>query len=796
MIVQINENNSEKYRKLFTEAYKFLEDLNNGTVISGKGRFSNLAEYYGHIADLFNEQKYEYIMVPLDEDPFVIDLNKRTIAVPASFSKCASVQTDTLAETIVFVADRYFDFMDLANVQIYVQWTTPTGFKGATRVEMRDLDSEPGKIKFAWPLNAAVTEVPGPVKFAVRFFRVDPNTSELVYSLNTLEAEIVIKNALQPEGPSAVEKPIDDNLFAKAILNSNYSATGVNPPVQPIYAAPGSDISIKDAENKIILIPSVTEEIGYMKMNSMTQEKFDAGDYWTFDGTNYNKADTFDENKTYFIQIQKGIKYVGLNNNTLTLYAQAIAMDDGEITYKWFYRAQDGEYSDKAYDCEDIGFGRVNHWTMINVGKDPANENHDIYYKLDTNAPYGYSEYVGTFPATEDVFERYTSLTIPADSESSPVAVTGLYYASAWNTKDASGYTRIDNLTKDRFDAGVFYIKTENGSYEDADDFDANTIYYAKVENYISVDDLDEETFNKGEFYIMNGNKYVRAYEYNNDADYYKRGRGLLTTNFPTDTTTCLLPGPREIIISDNLENAKIFDESKQITLTVGVKEDNYDPEITYSWKKSTTSADDVFTSGTTVSSGTGITSSYLIAESDNNDGDGWYGVNITSKLNRKEETISSNVVKVTHDPVPPQVVYLGEQANKIFGTLDATHKSVTFQVDVDQTVLNTVNNPLKCEKINYIWQMRPADLAWQPLSGQEKGVTIEDNKITITSDFATPYASFRCLTVNVLNGKTAVFDHSSDLAQTDGEKLGIYTPSVPHIFANNKSFEFILSNQ
>ena len=120
MIVQINENNSEKYRKLFTEAYKFLEDLNNGTVISGKGRFSNLAEYYGHIADLFNEQKYEYIMVPLDEDPFVIDLNKRTIAVPASFSKCASVQTDTLAETIVFVADRYFDFMDLANVQIYV----------------------------------------------------------------------------------------------------------------------------------------------------------------------------------------------------------------------------------------------------------------------------------------------------------------------------------------------------------------------------------------------------------------------------------------------------------------------------------------------------------------------------------------------------------------------------------------------------------------------------------------------------------------------------------------------------
>ena len=754
MIVQINENNSEKYRKLFTEAYKFLENLDNGSVISGKGRFSNLAEYYGHIADLFNEQKYEYIMVPLDEDPFVIDLNKRTITVPASFSKCASVQTDTLAETIIFVADRYFDFMDLANVQIYVQWTTPDGFKGATRVEMRDLDSEPGKIKFAWPLNSAVTEVPGPVKFAVRFFRVDPNTSELVYSLNTLEAEIIIKNALQPEGPSSVEKPIDDNLFTKAILNSNYSATGVNPPIEPIYAAPGSDISIQDEEGKIILIPSVTEEVGYMKMSSMTKEKFDVGDYWTFDGTNYNKADTFNENEVYFIQIQKGIKYVGLNNNTLTLYAQAIAMDNGEITYKWFYRAQDGEYSDKAYNCEDIHFGQVNHWEMINVGKNPENIDHDIYYEVNAAAPNGYSEYVGNFPANVDVFERYTSLTIPADSESNPVAVTGLYYASAWNTIDASGYTKVDNLTEAQFNAtGAVYYVYENKEYKIANEFNSNKTYYAYIKD-------------------------------------------TLTTNFPVDTTTCLLPGPREIVISKNLEASKIFDENKQITLSVEVEEDNYDPEITYNWKRSTSSADDVFTSATTI----GTTSSILIngedVADDDNDGDGWYGVNITSKLNRKEETVSSNVVKITHDPIPPQVVYLGDQANKIFGTLNAINKSVTFQVDVDQTVLNTISAPLKCENIEYIWQMRPADLAWQTLSGQEKGVTIDNNKITITSDFATPYASFRCLTVNVLNGKKAVFDHSSDLSQTDGEKLGIYTPAVPHIFADSKSFEFILSNQ
>jgi hypothetical protein len=197
MIVQMKDSNSEKYTNLFRDAYQFLESLDKGYVATGKERFSSLAEYYGHIADLFDEQKYEYVMVPLDEEPFVIDLNTRTITVPKSFSKCAGVQTDMLAETIVFVADRYFDYMDLSNTEIYVQWTTHSGVKGATRVEMRDLVSEKGKIKFAWPLNDEITATPGPVKFAVRFFRITNDASkELVYSLNTLEAEIMIKAAL------------------------------------------------------------------------------------------------------------------------------------------------------------------------------------------------------------------------------------------------------------------------------------------------------------------------------------------------------------------------------------------------------------------------------------------------------------------------------------------------------------------------------------------------------------------------------------------------------------------------
>jgi hypothetical protein len=155
MIVSMNKN-PDKYSNLFIEAKDFLGLSDN---------INSLAEYYGHMADFFGKQGYRFVMLPLDEDPFTIDLNNRTIIVPASFNKCASIQNDQLAETIVFVTDRYFDYMDLANTQIYVQWTIPAdpknnrnqAIEGATFVEMRDLESEPGKLRFAWPLNKEIT---------------------------------------------------------------------------------------------------------------------------------------------------------------------------------------------------------------------------------------------------------------------------------------------------------------------------------------------------------------------------------------------------------------------------------------------------------------------------------------------------------------------------------------------------------------------------------------------------------------------------------------------------------------
>ena len=394
MIVSINKNNSDSYVNLFADAYRFLKDFDEreGTNYlddTSKDSFSSLAEYYSHMADLFDAHGYQYIMVPLDEEPFTIDLNTRSITVPKSFTACASVQTDLLAETIVFVTDRYFDYMDLSNTDIYVQWVTPDGTKGATKVEMIDLDSEANKIKFAWPLHNIITKNPGEVNFSIRFFRL--HEGETVYSLNTLNNKITIKPALQPEGPSIIETPVFDNAFKKAVVNSYYSESGIPQPNPPSFADPGANTTINPT----------------------------------------GRADLIEADNN----IIDNVKIIGLKDNTVTLYAQAIVTDVGEISYEWYYKPEGSEI---AYPCANFPKGEnfVTLGTTQDVYIEVTNEDntfvqekvpHERYYEMvDENA---YRLYTGEFPAEVPLYTRYTSYTV-ADGDTD---IAGTYHVRAYN---------------------------------------------------------------------------------------------------------------------------------------------------------------------------------------------------------------------------------------------------------------------------------------------------------------------------------------------------------------------------
>ncbi len=375
----------DNYTTLFIQAYDFLKANGKISADDNRDQLSTINEYYAYMKDFFDLGAYKFIMLPLEEEPFKIDLNTRQVIIPNSFSRCASIQNDQLAETIIFTVDRYFDYMDLSNTVIYIQWTNPNGLERATLVEMVDLESERenNKIRFAWPLHDGVTSTPGIVKFSVRFVRVDDD-NKMLYSLNTLESQIIIKPALQPNLDfQAIESPVSQNLFSQAIVNSQHVIEGIAPPQQPNFGAPGMNLKY-----------GITNSSGEVTFYDL--EDFEAN-----------------------------VKTINLVDNTLTFYVQAIAPDTGLVQYKWYYQPdKNAEAIELTPDSQDGIYLPVDN--QIQVSGERYFEN------IGTDSIPSYEPYDGTFPATVPLFEKYSAYTIPDNDDT----ITGYYHAKVWNRID------------------------------------------------------------------------------------------------------------------------------------------------------------------------------------------------------------------------------------------------------------------------------------------------------------------------------------------------------------------------
>jgi hypothetical protein len=302
MIVPVN---SDSYHNLFLDAEKFL-GLDEGTINDLNAYYGYMREFYVRAAE--RPEGYRFIMMPLDEEPFRIELNSRDITVPATFTKIGGVQADQMAELVIFETARYFDYMDLANTTIFVQWQLPNGDTGATHIDIKDLESVPGKIRFAWPLHNVITQHSGTVKFSVRFYLIDEEIDEegkvqkrMAYSLNTVDKSFMIKPALNPAAEIQTENL--SGLFEKSIINSSYVGNGRIPPLDPLFEKPGLDLTIVDKENCFV-------------------RKTDA--------------------KETGIELQ----IAKLHDNKLILKAQAVNRDSGNIVYDWRFARDDDKLED------------------------------------------------------------------------------------------------------------------------------------------------------------------------------------------------------------------------------------------------------------------------------------------------------------------------------------------------------------------------------------------------------------------------------------------------------------------
>lgn len=239
--------NSENYAQswFLTQAYEALKENNALVGDLSLDDFKNLKNYFAYMGNLMDINP-RFALIPTDEQPCVINANDRTIKLPKEFATCAGVVGDTMCEIVTFTIDRYFDYVDLATTLICVQWITPDKKEGISKIGLIDTDTEPGKIRFGWPLTHEVTQVAGNVEFQVRFYSRNTNDTEhkydYFYVLGTLPTKLPIKPGIVITDPLAVEEDAS-NVFAKFVLNSMNPSFAT--PDTPTFGNNGVDLSDK-----------------------------------------------------------------------------------------------------------------------------------------------------------------------------------------------------------------------------------------------------------------------------------------------------------------------------------------------------------------------------------------------------------------------------------------------------------------------------------------------------------------------------------------------------------------------
>ena len=388
MITMLNHDshNWDKYNVLFKKAWSDLKEKNKlddedlRLANEGKIAFADLAHYFAYIRELINIDPI-YVMLPIDETPFEINANARTIKVPADFAKCSGVQSDNYAEIVTFTIDRYFDYKDLAapGIQIAVQWINQTSrTEGVSMIQLIDLETygNENKIRFGWPLTAEMTEAAGNLRFAVRFFSSETDADGKIafnYILNTMEASIPIKSTLSVDfnSDNIIKKATDLELFRSYITNSQ----------NPSYGIPTQVVFTEDLENKA---------------------------------------------------------FIDLDTDTLTLTVSAQTKDLNPIVYEWYRKQNDVitkiETQEKLYTVKSVEFIE---YAPLEWPSDHPDL--DFWVSSDDVEGFAYKPFEEPWPEERPsgenalkLYVRRSTLTFDAGADKS-IDITGIYYAKAIN---------------------------------------------------------------------------------------------------------------------------------------------------------------------------------------------------------------------------------------------------------------------------------------------------------------------------------------------------------------------------
>ena len=143
-------------------------------------------EYYHNLYKIQQDNNLPSlaILLPSTENIYEINLNTRVVEAP----EYLGTKTDHVAEVIYFKCDRFFDYMDLAETNIVIQYENAAGEKGLYPVPFVDVAtcSLENKMLIPWCVDGNVTAQAGEVTFSIRFYKIDIDGEYVTYNLSTL----------------------------------------------------------------------------------------------------------------------------------------------------------------------------------------------------------------------------------------------------------------------------------------------------------------------------------------------------------------------------------------------------------------------------------------------------------------------------------------------------------------------------------------------------------------------------------------------------------------------------------
>lgn len=165
-------------------------------------------------------QNGTYFPIPEVEQIYKIDLNTRRCEAPSHLS----VTDDHLAEIIFFEVDRYFDKQDLACLTCVISYVNASGEYNVYPVPCLDTITkrEEGKIIIPWVIDNDVTWGAGAVRFAFKFYEINPATLQYTYCLSTMAATTRVLEGMRFRYVDATEQAAADYQAGKWAAKQHY----------------------------------------------------------------------------------------------------------------------------------------------------------------------------------------------------------------------------------------------------------------------------------------------------------------------------------------------------------------------------------------------------------------------------------------------------------------------------------------------------------------------------------------------------------------------------------------------